>query len=44
LAGTSGRVRKESGGYLKAGKLKNKEAVVKGIDKTAAAFIGLIQG
>jgi NADPH-dependent curcumin reductase CurA len=37
------RVRKGSGDYLKAGKLKNKAAVVKGIDKTVAAFIGLFQ-
>jgi NADPH-dependent curcumin reductase CurA len=35
---------KEVGGYFKAGKLKNKETVVKGIDQAAGAFIGLFQG
>jgi NADPH-dependent curcumin reductase CurA len=35
---------KEVGGYLKAGKLKNKETVVKGIDQAVVAFIGLFQG
>jgi NADPH-dependent curcumin reductase CurA len=44
LAGPSGRVQKGSGDYLKASKLKNKAAVVKGIDKTVAVFIGLFQG
>jgi NADPH-dependent curcumin reductase CurA len=34
----------EVGGYFKAGKLKHKETVVKGIDQAAAAFIGLFQG
>jgi hypothetical protein len=34
----------EVGGYLKAGKLKNKETVVKGIDQAVGAFIGLFQG
>jgi hypothetical protein len=44
LAGPSGRVRKGSGDYLKAGKLENKATVVKGIGKAVAAFIGLFQG
>ena len=35
---------KEVGGYFKAGKLKHKETVVKGIDKAVGAFIGLFQG
>ncbi len=35
---------KEVGAYLQAGKVKNKETVVKGIDQAAAAFIGLFQG
>ena len=35
---------KEVGGYLRAGKLKHKETVVEGIDKTVSAFIGLFQG
>jgi NADPH-dependent curcumin reductase CurA len=34
----------EVGAYVKAGKVKNKETVVKGIDQAAAAFIGLFQG
>jgi len=34
----------EVGGYFKAGKIKHKETVVKGIDKAASAFIGLFQG
>jgi len=32
------------GGYVKAGKVKHKETVVKGIDQAADAFIGLFQG
>jgi putative ABC transport system ATP-binding protein len=32
------------GGYFKAGKLKNKETVVEGIDQAVGAFIGLFQG
>jgi NADPH-dependent curcumin reductase CurA len=32
------------GAYVKAGKVKNKETVVKGIDQAPAAFIGLFQG
>jgi NADPH-dependent curcumin reductase CurA len=34
----------EVGGYFKAGKLKNRETVVKGIDKAAGAFLGLFGG
>jgi len=34
----------EVGGYFKAGKLKHKETVVKGIDQAVGAFIGLFQG
>src|ERR1022692_882010 len=34
----------EVGAYFKAGKVKNKETVVKGIDQAPAAFIGLFQG
>ena len=39
-----GEFEKEMGGYLKAGKVKHKETVVKGIDQAAGAFIGLFQG
>jgi NADPH-dependent curcumin reductase CurA len=35
---------KEVGGYIKAGKVKHKETVVKGIDKAVGAFIGLFHG
>jgi hypothetical protein len=35
---------KEMGGYFKAGKVKHKETVVKGIDQAVDAFIGLFQG
>jgi NADPH-dependent curcumin reductase CurA len=35
---------KEVGGYFKAGQVKHKETVVKGIDKAVDAFIGLFQG
>jgi hypothetical protein len=35
---------KEVGGYFKAGKLKHKETVVKGIDQAVGAFLGLFQG
>ncbi len=35
---------KEVGGYFKAGKVKHKETVVKGIDKAVDAFIGLFRG
>jgi NADPH-dependent curcumin reductase CurA len=39
-----GEFEKEVGGYFRAGKLKNKETVVEGIDKAVAAFIGLFEG
>ena len=39
-----GEFEKEMGGYLKAGKVKHKETVVKGIDQAAGAFIGLFGG
>jgi NADPH-dependent curcumin reductase CurA len=35
---------REVGGYFRAGKLKNKETVVTGIDKAVGAFIGLFEG
>jgi NADPH-dependent curcumin reductase CurA len=35
---------KEVGGYIRAGKLKNKETVVKGIKQAVSAFIGLFEG
>jgi len=35
---------KEVGGYFQAGKLKNKETVVDGIDRAVDAFIGLFDG
>lgn len=35
---------KEVGGYFRAGKLKNKETLVKGIDHAVDAFIGLFAG
>jgi NADPH-dependent curcumin reductase CurA len=35
---------KEVGGYFKAGRLKNRETVAKGIDRAVDAFIGLFQG
>jgi NADPH-dependent curcumin reductase CurA len=35
---------KEVGGYFKAGKVKHKETVVKGIDQAVGAFIGLFEG
>jgi NADPH-dependent curcumin reductase CurA len=35
---------KEVGAYFRAGKLKNKETLVEGIDQAVAAFIGLFQG
>ncbi|GET35299.1 NADP-dependent oxidoreductase [Microseira wollei] len=34
----------EVGGYFRAGKLKNKETVVEGIDGAVGAFIGLFEG
>jgi hypothetical protein len=35
---------KEVGGYFRAGKLRNKETVAKGIDNAVGAFLGLFQG
>jgi len=35
---------KEVGGYFRAGKVKHKETVVKGIDQAVGAFLGLFQG
>lgn len=35
---------KEVSGYLRAGKLKNQETVVNGIDQAVRAFIGLFEG
>ena len=34
----------EVGGYFQAGKLKNQETVVVGIDHAVGAFIGLFEG
>ena len=39
-----GEFEKEVGGYFRAGKLKNKETVVTGIDRAVGAFIGLFSG
>lgn len=39
-----GEFEQEVGGYFRAGKLKNKETVVTGIDKAVGAFIGLFEG
>ena len=39
-----GDFEKEVGGYLRAGKVKNKETVVVGIDQAVGAFLGLFQG
>jgi NADPH-dependent curcumin reductase CurA len=35
---------KEVGGYFRAGKIKNHETVVEGIDQAVGAFLGLFQG
>ncbi|MEO7597756.1 MAG: NADP-dependent oxidoreductase [Opitutus sp.] len=35
---------KEVGGYFRAGKLKNQETVVEGLDQAVAAFLGLFEG
>jgi NADPH-dependent curcumin reductase CurA len=35
---------KEVGEYFKAGKLRNKQTVVKGIDQAVSAFLGLFEG
>jgi NADPH-dependent curcumin reductase CurA len=32
------------GGYFRAGRLKNKETVVEGIEQAVGAFIGLFEG
>ena len=34
----------EVGGYFRAGKLKNHETVVEGIDQAVSAFLGLFEG
>jgi NADPH-dependent curcumin reductase CurA len=39
-----GEFEQEVGGYFRAGKLKNKETVVTGIDRAIGAFIGLFDG
>jgi NADPH-dependent curcumin reductase CurA len=39
-----GKFEEEVGGYYRAGKLKNRETVVKGIDNAVNAFIGLFRG
>jgi NADPH-dependent curcumin reductase CurA len=39
-----GEFEKEVGGYFRAGKLKNKETVVEGIEQAVGAFIGLFAG
>jgi len=39
-----GEFEKEVGGYFRAGKLKNKETVVKEIGEAVGAFIGLFEG
>ncbi len=35
---------REVGGYFRAGKVKNKETLVEGIEQAVGAFIGLLQG
>ena len=39
-----GEFQQEVGGYFQAGKLKNQETVVVGIDQAVGAFIGLFEG
>jgi hypothetical protein len=39
-----GEFEEEMGAYVKAGKVKNRETVAKGIDQAVAAFIGLFHG
>jgi NADPH-dependent curcumin reductase CurA len=39
-----GEFEQEVGGYFRAGKLKNKETVVEGLDQAVSAFIGLFEG
>jgi len=42
--GSQAEFEKEVGGYFRAGKLKNKETVVEGIEQAVDAFIGLFAG
>jgi hypothetical protein len=42
--GRQGEFEKEVGGYFRAGKLKNRETVVVGIEQAVGAFIGLFSG
>jgi NADPH-dependent curcumin reductase CurA len=42
--GRQGEFETEVGGYFRAGKLKNKETVVAGIEQAVGAFIGLFGG
>jgi NADPH-dependent curcumin reductase CurA len=39
-----GEFEKEVGEYFRAGKLRNKETVVKGIDQAVSVFLGLFEG
>ena len=39
-----GEFEREVGGYFRAGKLRNKETVVRGIDQAVGAFLGLFTG
>jgi NADPH-dependent curcumin reductase CurA len=39
-----GEFQQEVGGYVKAGKVRNEETVVKGIDNAVQAFLGLFHG
>ena len=39
-----GEFEKEVGGYVRAGKVKNKETVVEGINQAVRAFLGLFEG
>jgi NADPH-dependent curcumin reductase CurA len=39
-----GEFEQEVGGYFRAGKLKNKETMVTGLDQAVGAFIGLFEG
>lgn len=39
-----GEFEQEVGAYFEAGKLKNKETVVEGIDQAVDAFLGLFEG
>lgn len=39
-----GEFEKEAGGYFRAGKLRSKETVVRGIDQAVGAFLGLFAG